>query len=150
MKKFSTVEGSMGSAPRFEITCGLQEGYGPNAKVHTVDEAVAIIEEYLKKRAAAEEPYLTGMVMSGSVVYAWLDTRGKAGSNHEPQITYAGNKNPKYHSALLESQMRDLLNDLADHLGSALGQTRVYVAYSGDMWIRQAEESATPTGEEVR
>jgi hypothetical protein len=48
-----------------------------------------------------------------------------------------------------EEDAEKFLNGLASELGSVLGQTRIYVAYNGNMWILQAEKSSTPTGETV-
>ncbi len=148
---FCTVKQPGFGAPEFKIMLGLREGYGPDAKEHTLDEVVSLIEAYLKASAIAGQPYLTGMVIGGTAVYAWADQRsGQSGSGNEPQVIYQGNKIPLYHSGLLEEEVRDLLTELADYLGAALGQTRVYVTYGESMWIRQAEESETPTGETVK
>lgn len=49
------VENSRGKAPVFTVTFGLQEGYGDNAKTHTVEEVVTLIETFLKKCAATGE-----------------------------------------------------------------------------------------------
>lgn len=146
---YKVVQGSRGIAPRFAITCGLQEGYGQNAKLHTVDEVVGLVLDYLKDCAASGKSYLTGSVTTGTVVYAWPEGEGKAGGGHEPQATYSGEKNPLYNSSVTDEQVTEFLNGLASVLGTALGQVRIYVTYNGDMWILQKEESATPTGEKV-
>lgn len=147
MKKYNIVEGSRGSAPRFAITVGLQEGYGPTGKSHTADEVVTLVEEFLKECAASGRTFLTGSVTTGTVVYAWPEGPGKSGGGREPNAVYSGEKNPLYNSAMTAEQVGEFLNELATRLGSALGQTRVYVAYNGDMWILQKEKSTTPTGE---
>ncbi len=144
---YKIVENSFGRAPSFAITCGLQEGYGPDAKLHTADEVVSLVETHLKECAASGRPYLTGFVTTGTIVYAWPGGEGKAGGGHEPQATYGGEKNPLYNSSVTDEQVAEFLNGLASVLGAALGQTRVYVAYDGDMWILQKEGSSTPTGE---
>jgi hypothetical protein len=54
-----------------------------------------------------------------------------------------------YSANLSDDEVVGLLNELAAHLGNALGQTRVYVAYRDRTWVLQAEETATPTGETV-
>jgi len=146
---YKIVENSKGKAPRFAITIGLQEGYGPTAKKHEINQVINLIEEYLRECAASGRPYLTGSIMTGTVVYAWPEGLGKAGGGHEPQATYSGEKNPLYNSAMTEKEVISFLNGIAEKLGSALGQTRVYIAYDGDMWILQKEDTATPTGETV-
>ena len=146
---YKIVPNSRGNAPRFAITCGLQEGYGPTAELHAVDEVVNLVEAYLKECAASGRPFLTGSVTTGHVVYAWSEGEGKSGGGHEPQATFSGDKNPLYNSSVTDEQVAEFLNGLASCLGAALGQTRVYVAYNGDLWILQKEDTATPTGEVV-
>ncbi len=146
---YKVVKNSKGLAPCFSITCGLQEGYGPDVKSHKADEVVSLVEAYLEECAASGRPYLTGSVTTGTVVYAWPEGEGKSGSRHEPQATYGGEKNPLYNSSVTDEQVAEFLNGLASVLGAALGQTRMYVAFNGDMWILQREDSNTPTGETV-
>ncbi len=131
----------------FSITFGLQEGYGDNAKSHTVEEVVDLIEAFLKSCAAAGRPFLTGSVTTGTVVYAWPEGEGKAGSGHESQASFTGNQNPLYNGNMSQIEVEGFLNDLAAEVGTALGQTRVYVSFDGELWILQQEESLTPTGE---
>lgn len=146
---YKLVENSRGIAPKFSITVGLAEGYGPSAKIHTTDEVVGLVEKHLKDCAASGRPYLTGSVTGGDVVYAWPEGPGAAGGGHEPQATYSGNVNPLYNANMSAEQVDEFLNGLASNLGTALGQTRVYVEYIGELWILQKEDSATPTGETV-
>ena len=151
---YRVVEGSQGNAPRFSITLGLREGYGPNAKTHSVEKVVSLTEAYLKGCASRGEPFLPGIVTTGVVVYAWSEGSGvterpTAGSGNEQQASYGGNINPLYHSSLTCNEVEGFLNGLASALGSALGQTRVYVEFDGQLWILQQSASETPTGEKV-
>jgi hypothetical protein len=146
-KKYSVVKDSKGSAPAFAITVGLREGYGSDAVIHKVSEVIDLVEAHLKECAAGGRPYLTGSVTSGEVVYAWSEGPGKAGGGHEPQSVYMGNKNPLYNSSMSAEDIEAFLNGIASHLGNALGQTRVYVAYNGDLWILEVEGGETPTGD---
>jgi hypothetical protein len=127
---------------------GLAEGYGASAKIHTVSEVVELILDHLKTAAADGRPFLTGTVCASEVVYAWPEGPGKAGGGHEPTATYSGEVSPLYNS-MSKEDIEVYLNALAGVLGSALGQTRVYVAFSGDIWILQKEKAVTPTGETV-
>lgn len=141
------VENSRGKAPVFSVTFGLQEGYGDNAKTHTVEEVISLVENFLKARAATGRPFLTGLITTGTVVYAWPEGQGKAGSGHESQASFTGNQNPLYNANMSQVEVESFLNDLASEVGTALGQTRVYVSFDGELWILQQEESLTPTGE---
>ena len=149
MAEYKLVEGSRGERRTFSIIVGLAEGYGPEAKIHTADEAVSLVENHLKAKAAQGLSYLTGSVTTGTVVYAWPEGPGKSGGGHEPQATYSGEVSPLYNAELTDEEVEEILNDLASELGSAFGQTRIYVAYRDEIWILQAEETVTPTDETV-
>jgi hypothetical protein len=131
------------AAPRFTVTVGLQEGYGDNGRIHEPGEAAALIADFLKGKAVAGEPFLTGSVSANHVVYAWGGDEPGCGS--EPQIEYSGNKNPLYNSQMSDEDIWEFLDELAAHLGAALGQTRVYVEYDGALEVLQAEGQSTPT-----
>lgn len=146
MSNYEMVKGSKGFAPVFSVTFGLKEGYGEFAKTHAVSEVVELIEAHLKKCAANSKPYLTGIVSTGELVYAWPEGEGKAGSAHESSVIYSGNKSPLYNSNFSDEDIETFLNALASEVGEALGQTRVYVAYNGVLWILEDEEKTTPTG----
>jgi len=149
MKKYQLVSGSRGARRSFAITVGLAEGYGAQAKVHPVSEAIEAAMNWMKNKAANGQLFLTGTFTTCEVVYAWPEGEGKAGGGHEPTAVFSGEVSPLYNAAMTDQEVVDILNDLAGHLGSTLGQTRVYVAYRDEIWILQAEETATPTGETV-
>jgi len=144
---YRVVKGSRGEARCFSVTVGLKEGYGVSSTVHTVEEVVNLIENYLKMKAANNDPFLTGVVSEGVVVYAWPEEPGQAGSGHEPEIIFSGEVTPLYLSNLSDGVVEEFLNDLASYLGEKLGQTRIYLRYKSEVWILQREDSTTPTGE---
>jgi hypothetical protein len=147
MTKYTEVAGSRGLAPRFSVTVGLQEGYGPDGILHTEAEVAELVWAHLKAAAAAGKPFLTGAVSGGTLVYAWPEGPGAAGGGSEPQAVYSGNINPLYNADMSDEDIRAFLSGLAAELGTALGQTRVYVEFDREIWILQAEEKETPTGE---
>jgi len=146
---YKMVEGSSGEARSFAITVGLQEGYGSTGKTHNMEEVVSLIESYLKKLAVDGKPFLTGIITSGTVVYAWPEGTGKAEGGHEPQVVFSGEVTPLYLSSLSDKEVEGFLNDLASFLGEKLGQTRIYLRYKVKAWILQWEGSKTPTGEKI-
>ena len=143
------MKDSKGEVRAFALTVGLQEGYGDgeNVIVHSVEEAVTLLESYLKQKAAKGEPFLTGIVSEGTVVYAWPEGPGKSGSGHEPQIVFSGEVTPLYLSDLSDGEVEEFLNGLASFLGEKLNQTRVYVKYRSETWIIQKEGANTPSGD---
>lgn len=146
---YKLVVGSRGERREFKITWGLAEGYGLTAKLHTPEEVVSMVETYLKNKAAGEESYLTGTVTTGTVVYAWPEGKGQAGSGHEPNAVYSGEVSPLYNSGLSDEFVGKILNEMAGQIGGQLGQTRVYVAFGHETWVLQKEDTSTPTGEKV-
>lgn len=146
---YKVIDGSCGTRREFKITIGLSEGYGSSAKTHSADEVISLIENYLKKKAANQEPFLTGSIATGTVVYAWPEGKGQAGGGHEPNIIYSGEVSPLYNKDLSDESVGKILNDIAGHIGGQLGQTRVYVAFRNETWVLQKEDTVTPTGETV-
>ena len=149
MNSYKVIPDSVGARKSFTVTAALREGYGPSGVTHTQEEAVEAILQSLKARAAAGKPFLTGTVCAGEVVYAWPEGAGKAGGGHEPTIQYTGEVNPLYNKDLLDDReaVVAILNELGAALGAALGQTRIYLAYDGQMWILEKEKAVTPTGD---
>lgn len=104
---------------------------------------------WMVHRAASGKPFLTGTVTPGEVVYAWPEGDGKAGGGSEPNAVFQGEVTPLYGSNIADEEVEAMLYDLAAYFGEKLGQTRVYVRYRGEVWIIQAEQTETPTGEAV-
>jgi len=148
--QFKRVEAKTSLRRSFAITLGLSEGYGESAKVHTRQEVVDAALAYMKAKAAAGEPFLTGTVSAeGTVVYAWPESPGKSGGGKENTIVFYGEVSVLYNADTSDEDVKAMLDDMATSLGSILGQTRVYVAYRDQTWVLQAEQTATPTGEKV-
>ncbi len=146
---FTIVDGSYGLSPRFAVTVGLVEGYGSSLKHHTIDEVIGLVESFLRKRAMTGLLFLGGIVTRGDAVYAWTNSNGIAGSGNEPTATFSGELKPLYDSAVSHKDVEEFLNVLATFLGVALAQTRIYVAFNGNMWILQDDRNSTPSGESV-
>lgn len=149
MERWKMVDGSKGTRRSFTITCGLAEGYCESAKIHSIKEVIETTLEWMKVRAANGQPFLTGAITTGEVVYAWPEGEGKAGGGHESVSCFKGEVSPLYNAKVTDEEATEILNNLASTLGKATGQTRVYVAYRDELWILQKEETATPTGETV-
>lgn len=147
---FKKVEAKTSLRRSFAITLGLSEGYGESAKLHTRQEVVDAALAYMKAKAADGKPYLTGTVSAeGTVVYAWPEGPGKSGGGTENNVVFFGEVSVLYNADTSDEDAKAMLDEMAAHLGSVLGQTRIYVAYCGETWVLQAEEKATPTGEVV-
>lgn len=127
----------------FEITCALREGYKGNTRVASPKIAVKVIHDWMRARAEAGRPYLTGSVVEGLLLYTWKGaTNGDDAP--EPAIYFRGEVSVAYNADLTDGGVILLLNELADLLGEALHQTRVYIVYREKVWIRQAAGKFSP------
>lgn len=127
-----------GSCVPFSISCGLQEGYGDTGILHTTAEAESVIMAVLERSAAVGGYIPSGNLVCGECLYAW-----PGGSGSEPSVLYTGETKPEFPAPI--SQVRERLIELASALGSALGQSRVYVRLGGKLIVLQAEEAVLPT-----
>jgi hypothetical protein len=139
---------NIGSGPRrsFQLSFGMQAGYGDDAKVYNLDDAKAALHGWMEQRIAAEKPYLTGQLMAAQTVYAWPEGEGKAGKGEEPGGVFVGEVSVLYEADRSDEEVVEQLNELASALGAAMEQTRVYVAYRDETWVMEREDASTPTG----
>jgi hypothetical protein len=150
MSEYKMVPRSHGTRRSFSITVGIRPGYlGIGLAPKAMEEAIEITESWMKGRAAKGLPYLTGTIVRGDVIYAWPEGDGKAGSSTEPVAIFQGEVSPLYNKGLHDGEVVNLLDELASRFGTELEQTRVYISYTDETWIMQAEKTETPTGESV-
>jgi hypothetical protein len=127
------------------------------APVPTADVRVAV-RDWMTERCERRQPYLTGVLTEGRVAYAWLeqdptgpcDLGGTPVARHEPCLVFTGDVSVLYNPDLVDDEITGLLDELADAMGRAARQTRVYVAYRDTAWVREAvgetsPHAATPT-----
>jgi hypothetical protein len=81
--RYQIVTESIGPQRDFRITIGLREGYQASGRIYDIEEAVRAAHAWMKRRAEAGQPFLSGMFTRGEVVYAWPGADGKAGSDRE-------------------------------------------------------------------
>jgi hypothetical protein len=135
----------------FTITCGLSPGYGGELPVPEADVHLAV-QGWMDDRCARRLPYLTGVFTTGHVAYAWLgqDPTGPCSpggvpvSRHEPCLVFTGDVSVVYNPDLVDDEVTGLLDELADAMGRAARQTRVYIAYRDLAWVREAVGGTSP------
>jgi len=137
VKSFRLVPASKGPRREFKITLGLRAGYGSAGRIYDLEEAVRTAHRWMRERAAQGEPFLSGMVTRGEVVYA--DSGGEAASHREPVAIFAGEVLPQYAGDLDDSTVRELLDELAQEMGRTLEQEEVHIAYRERTWTLKAE-----------
>lgn len=136
---FVLVPGSHGPRRDFRIAIGLREGWDEEGRVYDVSEAVRTARAWMRRRVAAGLPALSGMFGRAEVTYAWKRPDGSVGSDREPVALFSGEAVHAYLGHLPDSEIEAMLNELASELGAALGQERVYMAFSDRTWILDAE-----------
>jgi hypothetical protein len=139
---YEIVANSRGHRREFKITVGLREGYDPEGRVYDVSEPTKIALRWMTDRAAAGQPFLSGMVTRGEVAYAWRRDDGSAGRDREPVAIFTGEVIPLYAGNLTDEEVEAMLNELAALLGKALRQERIYIAYRDQTWIVKRKGSA--------
>ena len=137
---YSVVEGSRGPRRDFRITVGLREGWDVEGRVYDVSEAVRTARAWMSRRVGVGMPALSGMFTRAEVTYAWPRPDGTAGSDREPVAVFTGEAVHAYLGHLPDPDIEAMLNELAVELGAALGQERLYVAFSDRTWILDAGE----------
>jgi hypothetical protein len=135
---YRVVPGSQGPRRDFRITVGLREGWDPEGRVFDISEAVKTARRWMQRRVGAGEPAVSGMFTRAEVTYAWPRPDGTAGSDQEPVALFTGEAVHAYLGHLSDAAIEALLNELAGHLGAALGQERIYVAFANRTWILDA------------
>ena len=139
---YAIVPGSQGPRRDFRISVGLREGWDPEGRVFDDSEAVRTARAWMKRRVEAGQPALSGMFSRAEVTYAWPRTDGTVGSDREPVAEFTGEAVHAYLGRLPDADIEAMLNELAAELGAALGQERIYIAFSDRTWILEAEERA--------
>jgi hypothetical protein len=139
---YGVVPGSQGPRRDFRISVGLREGWDPEGRVFDVSEAVRTARAWMKRRVEAGRPALSGMFTRAEVTYAWPRSDGTVGSDREPVAEFTGEVVHAYLGRLPDADIEAMLNELAAELGAALGQERIYVAFSDRTWILEAGERA--------
>ena len=136
MKSFSLVPTSEGPRREFKITWGLRAGYGPSGRIYDLEETIRAAHRWTREPDARAEPFLSGMLTRGEVVFAGSET--EAAHDREPVAVFTGEVLPLYAADIDDDTVRILLNELASEIGSVLEQEEVHVAYCDRTWTLKA------------
>ena len=146
--RYRVVPKSYGESRNFEITVGLRAGYQDSAQTSDATRVRDTALQWMKQRAGENLPFLTGVLSTGDVLYAYPSDSGPT-THHEPVASFRGEVSTLYNRDLSDDQVRELLNELAANLAVSTEQTRVYIRYRGDTWVIQREGRSTPRGDTV-
>lgn len=137
---YRLVPDSLGPRRDFRITVGLREGWEAEGRVYDVSEAVRCARGWMRRRTEAGKPALSGMFTRGEVTYAWRKDDGTVGSDREPVAIFTGEAVHAYLGTHDDAEIEAMLNELAEELGRALGQERIYVSFCNKTWILDASD----------
>ena len=118
----------------FQLTLGLREGYLEDSPEHSLAEAQKAYRECMQKRVDAGRKFVTGLLDNCTLTFPVRNGEGGFRVTQEPGCVISGSLSPHYDKGRSDHEVTETLNDLARHLGTALGQVRVYVSFAGRQW----------------
>ena len=118
----------------FQITLGLREGYLKGAPEHSFAEAEKAYRDWMQARVDVKLRIITGLLDTMTLTFPVRSGEDGFRVTQEPGVMLTGSLSPHYDKGRSDAEITATLNDLAQHLGSALGQVRVYVSFAGRQW----------------
>lgn len=124
---------------QFSLTIGLREGYGEIALIHSTEDVLHFIQQWMEGRIALNLPVLTGMVQASTLVYPVRN--GEEGNRviSEPTCQYVGTLSAVYDKNRTDDEIMLTLSDLARSVGEKLHQKRVYCSFADKQWVVELE-----------
>jgi hypothetical protein len=123
----------------FTITTALGEGYEPT-RIHHPEVAYNTVADWLRKRREAGAIALSGFFTEAKILYVREDDTGELVDGAEPALRFWGDVSLRRLAETPDEEIIPVLNDLADTLGTALGQEDVTVTYRDMAWVRSRGE----------
>ena len=117
----------------YKITCSLQEGYGPKGKLFTFADAERIISGWLDKRLSKKQPYVSGLLQSGTLIFPAPDKSTEKVSV-SPTVIFAGELSSEQDMQRDDKEVKATLRSLALVLKKKLKQESVFVIYLDKHW----------------
>ena len=117
----------------FKITCSLQEGYGPKGKLFTFADAERVIAGWLDKRLSKKQPYVSGLLQSGTLIFPAPDKSPEKVSV-SPTVIFAGELSSEQDMQRDDKEVKATLRSLAMVLRKKLKQESVFVIYLDKHW----------------
>ncbi len=124
----------------FVITVGLKRGYHSQTIQHP-QTAHQIMAEWLKKRLQNQDIVVSGAFVDATIVYVY-EVGGELKSGSEPALRLWGDISLRRLANVSDSEIKEVIFNLADTLGRELDQKHVTVSYRDDYYVRELIESA--------
>jgi hypothetical protein len=94
----------------------------------------------MQGRVDGGQKFLTGLLDTMTLTFPVRNGEGGYRVTQEPGVMLTGSLSPHYDKGRSDAEVTQTLNDLAQHLGAALGQVRVYLSYCGRQWTVEAKK----------
>ena len=116
----------------YKITFELREGYKPNAKEHSLQDATNAIKVWLEERLAQNAPVVNGLLQEGSLLYPSKEDETKATA--AKCAIYTGELSTKEDVRRKNKEVKKTLEALASSLKTQLNQRSVFIIYKNKNW----------------
>ncbi|PIR66521.1 MAG: hypothetical protein COU51_03200 [Parcubacteria group bacterium CG10_big_fil_rev_8_21_14_0_10_36_14] len=114
----------------FKISCGLKEGYGASAKIHTITEVRKLIQKWIEERIKSGEKVVVGTLFKGQFIYPWIEGK-KISSKYEPAFHYKG----IIRDDASDKEAIEMLENLAKELAKKFKQHRIHIEFCSDYFV---------------
>ena len=123
----------------YTITVGLQIGYDV---APAVPKSIArnIVLDWIARRIVEKKPFLTFRMTHCDLLYGWAAEDGFPQTVSEPGLFLDGDVSVLHGAHIRDGEIMEMLDDVAERLGAALKQTRVYLTYRATAWVLEREE----------
>jgi ferredoxin-fold anticodon binding domain-containing protein len=118
----------------FKVTFGLQEGYSPNGKLHSIDFAANVIKKWMEQRLEQQLPVVSGLLQQGSLIFPAVGTDQKNAVTVSLSAIYTGELSSPDDMKRKETEVKETLETLAVCLKESLKQESVYIIYLDKNW----------------
>jgi hypothetical protein len=117
----------------YKITFALKEGYSPNGKLHSINEAAEIIESWMEQRLKNDEPVVSGLLQEGLLFFPAPQNIDKI-VTISPTGVYYGELSSPPELKRKNKEVKRTLESLAGTLKEALKQESVFIIYRDVNW----------------
>jgi hypothetical protein len=117
----------------FKITSALKEGYAQDARVFSFEEAEQVIAQWMKDRLASDQPVVSGLLQSGTLIFPAPDKANETVSV-SATVIFSGELSSEEDANRVDIEVCATLEHLASELKIALLQESVYISYLDRHW----------------
>ncbi|RCH53962.1 hypothetical protein DJ568_15595 [Mucilaginibacter hurinus] len=117
----------------FKITCGLKEGYEPDGRLFTFEDAEKVVAGWMNTRLAGNEPIVSGMLQAGTIIFP-APEKAPERVSVTPTVIFTGELSGEEDMSRDDGEVRATLESLASLMKDTLLQESVFVTYLDKHW----------------